>query len=146
MKSQEFCSGELWNLNLTWYTDSPDFTACFHKTVLVYLPCVFLWLFSPFEVRWNFLNSRRLVPWTFLNVAKLVSCSLLVIISVLELITFGILKKDEEAASEVDAANFVGSSVKLATFLLEIGLILSGRRSGLSITFINFHPRVSLKL
>ena len=127
---QEFCSGELWNQNLTWFTDSPDFTTCFHKTVLVYLPCAFLWLLSPFEVRANFVSSKRFVPWTFLNVAKLGSYCLLALISILELIRFGLLKKNEEVDFEIEPADFAGSGVKLATFLLATFLILSGRRAG----------------
>ena len=26
-----FCPDPLWDANLTWYTESPDFTACFHQ-------------------------------------------------------------------------------------------------------------------
>ena len=26
-----FCPDPLWDANLTWNTDSPDFTACFHQ-------------------------------------------------------------------------------------------------------------------
>ena len=129
--SQELCSGELWNQNLTWFTESPDFTSCFHKTVLVYLPCIFLWLFSPIEMRSNYIGMKRFVPWTFFNVAKIVSCSLLAIICILELIRFGILTNYDDVGFEIEPADFVGSSVKLATFLLEIFLILSGRRAGL---------------
>ena len=29
----EFCEGKFWDLSLTWETDDPDFTACFHQTV-----------------------------------------------------------------------------------------------------------------
>ena len=29
-----YCVSDLWNTNLTWNTDDPDFTACFHKTIL----------------------------------------------------------------------------------------------------------------
>ena len=28
-----FCEGKFWDLSLTWETDDPDFTACFHQTV-----------------------------------------------------------------------------------------------------------------
>ena len=142
LNSQEFCSGEFWNQNLTWYTDSPDFTVCFHKTVLVYLPCLFLWLFSPFEVRSNFLSRKCFVPWTFFNVAKIVSCSLLAIICILELFRFGILGNNDDEDFEIEPADYVGSSIRLATFLLEIFLILIGRRAGL-FHFDLLHPSLS---
>ena len=129
--SQKFCSGELWNQNLTWFTELPDFTSCFHKTVLVYVPCIFLWLFSPIEMRSNYIGMKRFVPWTFFNVTKIVSCSLLAIICILELICFGILTNYDDVEFEIEPADFVGSSVKLATFLLEIFMILCARRAGL---------------
>ena len=42
-----FCTDEFLDLNLTWNTDSPDFTLCFHSTALTYLPCIYLWVFLP---------------------------------------------------------------------------------------------------
>jgi len=127
---EEFCRGELWNKNLTWITDSPDFTSCFHKTVLVYLPCAFLWMLSPFEVRSNLVSSRQLMPWTFLNVTKLVASCLLGLIAILELVYFGLSKNNDEVNDWIEPADYVSSAIKLATYLLSIFLILSGRRAG----------------
>ena len=28
-----FCEGKFWDLSLTWETEDPDFTPCFHQTV-----------------------------------------------------------------------------------------------------------------
>lgn len=28
-----FCEGNFWDLSLTWETEDPDFTPCFHQTV-----------------------------------------------------------------------------------------------------------------
>ncbi|KAJ3614828.1 hypothetical protein NHX12_018398 [Muraenolepis orangiensis] len=38
----------LWDWNRTWYTANPDLTQCFQNTVLVWVPCVYLWLLAPF--------------------------------------------------------------------------------------------------
>ncbi|XP_023999376.1 multidrug resistance-associated protein 1-like [Salvelinus sp. IW2-2015] len=38
----------LWDWNRTWYTDKPDLTECFQNTVLVWFPCIYLWLLAPF--------------------------------------------------------------------------------------------------
>ena len=35
-----FCVTPLWDIDLTWNTNDPDFTPCFHKTVFVYIPSV----------------------------------------------------------------------------------------------------------
>lgn len=57
---------------MTWNTTDPDFTPCFQKTLLVWVPCLFLWTFTPLELfflkrfhRWplnkNLLNQSKLV-------------------------------------------------------------------------------------
>ena len=48
--SNGFCQDPLWDLELTWYSDQPDFTTCFHQTVLVYFPCGILWLLAPLQI------------------------------------------------------------------------------------------------
>ena len=29
-----YCVADVWNANLTWNSEDPDFTPCFHKTIL----------------------------------------------------------------------------------------------------------------
>ncbi|XP_014681338.1 PREDICTED: multidrug resistance-associated protein 1-like isoform X2 [Priapulus caudatus] len=41
-----FCGSPFWDEFLTVNTTSPDLTVCFEKTVLVWLPCAFLWCFT----------------------------------------------------------------------------------------------------
>ena len=58
----DFCDDVLWDLNRTWNTDIPDFTTCFHQTVLTYVPAAFLLLLSPFSVwssRQRFIQKLR---------------------------------------------------------------------------------------
>jgi len=58
---------------VTWYTDSPDFTICFEKTVLMWIPCIFLWVMLPLEIKSYKDSKDRLIPWSFINISKLVS-------------------------------------------------------------------------
>ncbi|XP_046577437.1 multidrug resistance-associated protein 1-like [Haliotis rubra] len=45
------CNGTpVWDTDLTWYNTWPQFTDCFQSTVLVWVPCGWLWLTSPFYV------------------------------------------------------------------------------------------------
>ena len=60
--SQTFCEDPLWDLNLTWLTDNPDFTTCFHQTVLVYLPAVLLLLLTPYQIWICKISKDRLIP------------------------------------------------------------------------------------
>ena len=41
--NKTFCKGDFWNLSLTWNTNDPDLTECFRDTILVGVPCAFLW-------------------------------------------------------------------------------------------------------
>jgi hypothetical protein len=50
----------------------PDFTICFERTVLVWAPCAFLWLFSFLEVFYILNSKARDVPFTWLNISKFV--------------------------------------------------------------------------
>jgi hypothetical protein len=73
-KSQLLCNFQ--RPNVTWGENGtssvPDFTICFERTVLVWAPCAFLWIFSCFEV-FYILNSRaRDIPFTWLNISKFV--------------------------------------------------------------------------
>ena len=44
----EFCEDSLWDVNVTLKSEQRDFTLCFHSTVLVYVPCLFLWFSMPY--------------------------------------------------------------------------------------------------
>ena len=49
--SASFCASPLWDLELSWNTTNPDFTPCFHQSVLTYIPAAALLLALPFQVR-----------------------------------------------------------------------------------------------
>jgi len=51
----------------------PSFTPCFQHTVLVWVPCFFLWLLAPYH--YISLNRSRLpaIKWSVLHISKLVS-------------------------------------------------------------------------
>lgn len=59
--------------NRTWQTHNPDLTPCFQNTVLVWIPCLYLWLFAPFYILYLKRNDRGYICMTHLNRAKTVS-------------------------------------------------------------------------
>ena len=63
------------NNNLTWNTESPSLTPCFEKTVLLWIPFGFLWLFSSIDAYYTFTSKTRNIPSNWRNRAKLVSQS-----------------------------------------------------------------------
>ena len=57
MTFEDFCGGELWDIDTIWHTEDPNFTLCFQHTVLAWIPCGFLILTTPFEVT-SWLSSK----------------------------------------------------------------------------------------
>ncbi|XP_056443063.1 multidrug resistance-associated protein 1-like isoform X1 [Gadus chalcogrammus] len=62
----------LWDWNRTWYTASPDLTHCFQNTVLVWVPCVYLWLLAPFYCLHLYCHGNGRIRISCLCTAKMV--------------------------------------------------------------------------
>ena len=61
MTFEDFCGGQLWDIDTIWHTEDPNFTLCFQHTVLAWIPCGFLILTTPFEVT-SWLSSK-VITW-----------------------------------------------------------------------------------
>lgn len=59
--------------NRTWQTHNPDLTPCFQNTLLVWIPCLYLWLFAPFYILYLKSHDCGYICMTHLNRAKTVS-------------------------------------------------------------------------
>ncbi|XP_023277902.1 multidrug resistance-associated protein 1-like [Seriola lalandi dorsalis] len=62
----------LWDWNRTWYTANPDLTQCFQNTVLVWVPCIYLWLLAPFYCLHLYCHDRGRIQMSCLCTAKMV--------------------------------------------------------------------------
>lgn len=61
----------LWDWNTTWYTPHPDLSQCFQNTVLVWIPCLYLWVCAPFYCLHLYCHDRGRIPVSVLCSAKL---------------------------------------------------------------------------
>lgn len=102
------------NINITWNTDDPDFTKCFEKTVLVWIPCFFLWTFSSLEVYYLLKSKRRNIPWNWLNIFKLVVTGVLSIICLSDLVN---AFKSADSDHVVYSVDIYSPLIKLFTFV-----------------------------
>lgn len=59
--------------SLTWNSSYPEFTECFQDTVLVLVPCGWLWVTSPFYLYYIYSRSRPPLHTSRLGLAKCVS-------------------------------------------------------------------------
>ncbi|KAK1798739.1 hypothetical protein P4O66_007035, partial [Electrophorus voltai] len=57
--------------NQTWYTHTPELSDCFQHTVLVWAPCVYLWVCTPFYCLHLYCNGQSRLPLSPLCSAKL---------------------------------------------------------------------------
>lgn len=65
------CHYQDWNR--TWYTGNPDFTQCFQNTVLVWIPCLYLWTCGPIYMLYLHSHSHGYICMNHFNKAKTVS-------------------------------------------------------------------------
>lgn len=122
-----FCGSPLWDNSLTWDAERPDFTPCFQETVLVWAPCLFLWLTSGFDVV-AFKRSRNPpLPWTFLNIAKVLLSLVLIVVSVVE-ISQALTRYAE--GQIVFPVEYYAPVIRMVTFVLTLVLITTARRRG----------------
>uniref|UniRef100_A0A8C9VEL1 ABC-type glutathione-S-conjugate transporter n=1 Tax=Scleropages formosus TaxID=113540 RepID=A0A8C9VEL1_SCLFO len=57
--------------NRTWYTPNPDLTQCFQNTILVWVPCVYLWVCAPFYCLYLYCHDRGHIRVSCLCNAKM---------------------------------------------------------------------------
>ncbi|XP_075224809.1 multidrug-Resistance like Protein 1 isoform X1 [Lycorma delicatula] len=118
------CGSPFWNTSVTWDTDNPDFTPCFEKTVLVWTPCAFLWLFTPLEVYYLKQSHARNIQWNWFNISKMVLTSFLVLLCICDII-YSLIGK---AGYSVEVYSPLA---KAASFMLCLVLTASNRSRGL---------------
>ncbi|XP_047426931.1 multidrug resistance-associated protein 1 [Mugil cephalus] len=74
MGFDKFCSvnrsDPFWDWNRTWHTDNPDLTQCFQNTVLVWLPCLYLWICAPLYIIYLRSHDHGYICMSHLNKAK----------------------------------------------------------------------------
>nr|QNH67946.1 ATP-binding cassette transporter subfamily C member 1 X7 [Brachionus plicatilis] len=115
------CGSELWNPRAV-YDENPDFTFCFQYTLLVWIPCLFLWCAAPF---WVFTLNKRgpnKIKISYLYIFKLFLCTCLLFIELIN-----IYNAWKESATSV---YFLTPIIKLATFSLVASINHLERKGG----------------
>ncbi len=124
---ESFCGGsEFWNTSLTWDTRHPDFTACFHKTVVSWTPTVVLLPMALWEVFYTYRTSvNKHIPFNWLNLTKLSLILAAFVFAVVFLILLAINGGDGVAPVDYTAAG-----VFALGFTVSAGLLLASLRYG----------------
>ncbi|GFS47673.1 multidrug resistance-associated protein 1 [Trichonephila inaurata madagascariensis] len=122
----EFCKSPFWDEQLLWNSTNPDFTPCFEKTLLVWSPCLFLWLFGPLECYFQRKSSQKTLPWTGANITRMVLAVVLCLLSLCSLLDE--LLKTKHNVHFVPT--LIAESLKALTFIFALVLMLINRKRG----------------
>ncbi|CAH2108143.1 unnamed protein product [Euphydryas editha] len=132
----DFCGSKFWDSNLTWNTDNPEVTPCFEKTVLVWIPCLFLWVAALLDSYYILNSKERNIPWNILNITKLVITCLLIVLKFVDLgVTVHNSSKEDVAVFNAD---YYSPIVKILTFILSATLLYYNRKYGMRASGVLF--------
>jgi ATP-binding cassette subfamily C (CFTR/MRP) protein 1 len=138
MNDSSFCGGDLWDLDVTWNTDDPDFTPCFHKTVLAWAPSVIYLFFAALEMSKYFKGDVKKIPWNVYNVAKLLMTASLVVLSIVEVAIVGVTAGDDDALTEIFPVDYVTPVVYLVTYLTSLVMLWLSLKRGIRTSAAQF--------
>ncbi|XP_071976750.1 multidrug resistance-associated protein 1-like isoform X2 [Engystomops pustulosus] len=138
---ETFCSYDgserFWDANLTWYTENPDFTKCFQNTVLVWIPCIYLWFCFPFYFLYLHRNDQGYIRMSHLNKAKTAIGFLLWLVCWADLF-YSFWERSQSiyrAPVYVVSPTVLGITMLLATFLIQYERIKGEQSSGVLLNF-----------
>ncbi|XP_046580037.1 multidrug resistance-associated protein 1-like [Haliotis rubra] len=133
----ELCGGSpLWNETLLWENTWPEFTSCFQDTVLVFVPCGWLWItLLPYLVYLLKFAPGLPLPTSSLSVAKPSLC--------LVLVGFEVVKVFAATGSDVHTPPYtvmfyLARSLEAVTYLLAAMLSLVCTTHGVTTSSILF--------
>ncbi|XP_053528129.1 multidrug resistance-associated protein 1 isoform X1 [Artibeus jamaicensis] len=141
MALRGFCSADgsdpFWEWNVTWYTSNPDFTKCFQNTVLVWVPCFYLWVCFPFYFLYLSHHDRGYIQMTHLNKAKTALGFLLWIVCWADLFYSFWERSWVKFLAPVFLVSptLLGITMLLATFLIQLERRKGVQSSGIMLTF-----------
>ncbi|XP_064415228.1 multidrug resistance-associated protein 1 isoform X2 [Latimeria chalumnae] len=114
-------SDPFWDWNQTWYTENPDFTKCFQNSVLVWIPCVYLWVASLFYYLYLRRYGRGYIRMSWLNKTKTVLAVLMWLICWVDIIIFFMerFQKINSAPILIISPTVLGATMLLAALLIQ---------------------------
>ncbi|NXQ50905.1 MRP1 protein, partial [Catharus fuscescens] len=123
--------------NLTWHTEDPDFTPCFQNTVLLWIPCVYLWLCFPVYSLYLRRHDRGYIQVSNLNKAKTAFGLILWIVCWADLF-YSFWERSQNifrAPFFLVSPTILGITMLLATFLIQYERIKGVQSSGVMTIF-----------
>uniref|UniRef100_A0A3Q2QHM4 Multidrug resistance-associated protein 1 n=1 Tax=Fundulus heteroclitus TaxID=8078 RepID=A0A3Q2QHM4_FUNHE len=142
MALERFCSADgsdpFWDWNSTWNTSNPDLPQCFQNTVLVWVPCFYLWLCAPIYLLYLHSHGRGYICMSPLNKAKTAVGFLLWIICWSD-VFYSFWERSHSGSATVPvhlvSPTLLGLTMLLATFIIQYERIKGVQSSGVMLIF-----------
>ncbi|KAJ6656004.1 hypothetical protein lerEdw1_004589 [Lerista edwardsae] len=142
MALRRLCSGPagpepFWDWNVTWYTESPDLPKCFQNSILVWLPCLYLWGCFPLYFAYLRRHDRGYIQMSALNKAKTALGLSLWIVCWADLF-YSFWERSRsifQAPVYLVSPTLLGITMLLATFLIQYERMKGVQSSGVLLLF-----------
>ncbi|CAF1081744.1 unnamed protein product, partial [Brachionus calyciflorus] len=136
-KNIKFCDSPLWNVSSFAIDKQPDFSSCFQKTVLIWIPILILFIYSPISVGISFRNKNLPLGYSWRFLTKLLFTLLLIGV---EIVNFFIYLIESLNSREVYVVNFVKPVILIISYMYVILLmyIFNRNRQKFSIVLTTF--------
>ncbi|KAM5152000.1 multidrug resistance-associated protein 1-like [Mantella aurantiaca] len=130
-------SRRFWDVNQTWNTNNPDFSWCFHKTILYWIPCFYLFISSPFYIIYLKHHGRGYIRMSLLCKAKTCFAALLTLICYTDLFytVWNMTHNIPEPPVLLISPLIVGATMILAACLIQYERMKGVRSSALLLVF-----------
>lgn len=128
------------NQTESWDTEDPDISSCFRKTILMWIPCAFFWLWLPLRLK-QLMHKRGRSGrpasggTPILNLCKTVIACILAIIAVIDL-AFAI--GGIGSSNQIAIVDIIDPSLRILTFGAVIALLQGERLNGFITSWLQF--------
>ena len=125
---KDFCgNGPFWDYDLAWNQQQPDFTGCFQKTILSWVPLFVILFFSVFELPSYFSkhNKNRNIRLNWYNLLKILLTLCLIAINIGQLTDFAIVDGDsDELSRKIYPADYLFAASYLTAHIISFVILL----------------------
>ncbi|XP_063864017.1 ATP-binding cassette sub-family C member 3-like isoform X2 [Scylla paramamosain] len=119
------CDEPLWSASRAWHTENPQFGRCLERTVLLWAPCLVLWVSAPFYALALQRRPYDPVPWSALAYTKVLVTAVVMAAAVTE----GIWAVTGGYTTSL-TADFLAPLLLVATYVLYLLMLMAERRRG----------------
>ncbi|KAM9305128.1 multidrug resistance-associated protein 1-like [Gastrophryne carolinensis] len=128
---------KFWDVNQTWQTNNPDFSWCFHKTVLYWIPCFYLFFCTPLYILYLRRHDRGYIRMSVLCKAKTILAALLAFVCYTDLFytVWNMTHNIPEPPVRLVSPLIVGASMLLAACLIQYERMKGVQSSALLLLF-----------